>query len=70
MRDNPAIQTYNNIRLDEMSEPKKPTLSGLLAPRKTMKEKAEDRSNEPLSRVVAHMSSIRRKRNEINDGTK
>jgi len=68
MRDNPAIQAYNNIRLDEMPQPKKQTLSGLLAPRKTSMEKAKAASNEPMARVVAHMSAIRKRRNEINGG--
>ncbi len=68
MRDNPAVKLYNSIDLSDMpKEDKKVALGGLLAPKKSMKmEDNNAKMNEPLARVIRHMSVIRKKRDEIN----
>tara|TARA_E500000318_G_scaffold97460_1_gene98280 strand:+ start:1766 stop:1981 length:216 start_codon:yes stop_codon:yes gene_type:complete len=68
MRDNPAVKLYNSIDLSEIpKEDKKAALGGLLAPKKSMTMDSEsEKMNEPLARVIRHMSVIRKKRDEIN----
>jgi hypothetical protein len=68
MRDNPAVKLYNSIDLSATpKEEKKTALSGLLAPKKSMTmDDNSAKMNEPMARVIRHMSVIRQKRDEIN----
>jgi len=65
---NPAIVAYKNMDLDRIlpkkaAEPK----GGLLAPRKTMAQKAQSDKLSPVLIVANHMKVIRDKRNMINE---
>jgi hypothetical protein len=66
---NPAIVAHMNLNLDELlGEDKAPSKNtGLLAPKKTMMNKGQDKINNPLYRVANHVKILRDKRNEIKD---
>lgn len=68
MRDNPAVKLYNSIDLSQApKKEEKSVLSGLLSPKKSMSmDNNTAQMNEPLARVIRHMSVIRKKRDEIN----
>jgi hypothetical protein len=66
---NPAIVAHMNLDLDKIIGTEK-TISknaGLLAPKKTMMNKGQDKIDNPLYRVANHVKILRDKRNEIKD---
>jgi|TARA_R100001460_G_scaffold17465_1_gene37641 hypothetical protein len=66
---NPALVTHMNLDLDKIiGEEKAPTKNtGLLAPKKSMMNKGQEKINNPLYRVANHVKILRDKRNEIKD---
>jgi hypothetical protein len=66
---NPAIVAHLNLDLDRVIGEEKKTnkSSGLLAPKKTMMNKGQDKIDNPLYRVANHVKILRDKRNELKD---
>ena len=66
---NPAIVAHLNLDLDKVIGEEKKTnqSSGLLAPKKTMMNKGQDKIDNPLYRVANHVKILRDKRNELKD---
>jgi len=66
---NPAIVAHLNLDLDKIIGEEKKTnkSSGLLAPKKTMMNKGQDKIDNPLYRVANHVKILRDKRNELKD---
>ncbi len=65
---NPAIVAYKNMDLD-LLVPKETMESkgGLLAPKKSMAQKTDNKKINPVLTVASHMKVIRDKRNTINE---
>lgn len=64
---NPAIVSYLNMNIDDVSvEDKKPASTGLLAPRNSNKQSSEPDITQPYTRVSKHLRILRNKRNEVN----
>jgi hypothetical protein len=66
---NPAIVAHLNLDLDKVIGEEKKTnkSSGLLAPKKTMMNRGQDKIDNPLYRVANHVKILRDKRNELKD---
>tara|TARA_X000001388_G_scaffold61698_1_gene47331 strand:- start:286 stop:501 length:216 start_codon:yes stop_codon:yes gene_type:complete len=66
---NPALVTHMNLDLDKIIGDEKATTknTGLLAPKKTMMDKGQDKINNPLYRVANHVKILRDKRSEMKD---
>ena len=64
---NPAIVAHLNLDLDKVIGEEKKTnkSSGLLAPKKTMMNRGQDKIDNPLYRVANHVKILRDKRNEL-----
>mgnify|MGYP001204379395 CR=1 FL=1 len=66
---NPAIVAHMNLDLDKIigEEKNSSKNTGLLAPKRTMMNKGQEKINNPLYRVANHVKILRDKRNEIKD---
>lgn len=59
---NPAIQSYKNMKLDEMPKEPKKQASGLLAPKTMSMTNTDEDLSDPLVRVKKHLQAIRERR--------
>ena len=69
MLTNPARQLYLNMDIEKLEEDNTESntnTSGLLTPRKRMKEPSKSSSNNPAFRVGQHMLMIRKQREKLN----
>jgi hypothetical protein len=66
---NPAIVAHLNLDLDKIigEEKTQNKNTGLLAPRKNMMNKGQNKIDNPLYRVANHVKILRDKRNELKD---
>jgi hypothetical protein len=64
---NPAIVAHLNLDLDKIigEEKTQNKNTGLLAPRKNMMNKGQNKIDNPLYRVANHVKILRNKRNEL-----
>lgn len=64
---NPAIVAHLNLDLDKIIGEEKKTnkSSGLLAPKKSMMNRGQNKVENPLYRVANHVKILRDKRNEL-----
>jgi hypothetical protein len=66
---NPALVTHVNLDLDKIigEEKNSDKNTGLLAPKRTMMNRGQDKIENPLYRVANHVKILRDKRNELKD---
>ena len=67
---NPAVKAYTNLNItdEELVETPKKSSMGLGLLSRTRKEEPKNNLNEPRDRVRDYVSTIRKKRKQINNG--
>jgi hypothetical protein len=65
---NPARQLYLNMDIDKIEEQQQAPSTGLLAPKRMMKNVAEDKVEQPAFRVAKHMKLLRQQREMLKNG--
>lgn len=67
---NPAVKAYTNLNItdEELVETPKKSSMGLGLLSRTRKEEPKNNLNEPRDRIRDYVSTIRKKRKQINNG--
>ena len=65
---NQAKRAYMNLPITEEIMDKKPKGSGLLSPKRDVRDKSMERKDDALMRVSRYVQSIREQRRKLNNG--